>query len=192
MQEEFLNTTIVWATEHLRGCRCACGGWTWGSGYGSFAGALHCRTYCEIGDDRTVSGSEIGYSVCVSHGGNGSCIDRDTFNIHIGSLVIHVQFLYSCFQRQDKHIKSVNKGRVLCQCNSHSPRFRPGPRPRFRAGVAGAFFWAGRRASRGAACRLPWAPRAHAPGCRARLLNEPHTPTHLLSAPMRGQTEKCA
>lgn len=72
------------------------------------------------------------------------------------------------------------------------PRFRPGPRPRFRVGVAGAFFWTGRRASRGVACRLPWAPWTHAPGCRVRLLNEPHTPTHVSSAPMRGQTEKLA
>lgn len=55
----------------------------------------------------------------------------------------------------------------------YSPRFWPWPR--FGAGAVGASFWVGRGLSWGLAPRLPRAPWAHAPGCRARLLNEPHT-----------------
>lgn len=44
------------------------------SDYGFCVDALHCRTYCEIGADMTLSGSETGCSACVNHGGSGTQI----------------------------------------------------------------------------------------------------------------------
>lgn len=175
MQEEH-SIVVTRVIERLPGCQCACGGWTWVSGCGSCAGALHCRTYCEIADDRTSSGTEIGCSAGVSRGGNGTCVDTN------------IQHLAASKDRLAKRFSNP----LQLQTNCHSPRLWPGPRPRFRAGVRGAIFWAGRRASRGAARWLPRVPWTHAPGCRARLLNEPHTPTHFLEALVRDQTWKFA
>lgn len=91
---------------------------------------------------------------------------RSNSNIHSGSVVLHIELLSSCSMRHMYVTKKV------------SPRFGPGTRSRFGRGVAGAFFWTGRWAGWGAACRLPRGPRTHAPGCGARLLNESHTHQH--------------
>lgn len=86
-------------------------------------------------------------------------------------------------------LKDRRASTVFIKWKSHVPGFWPGARPRLRVG---AFFRTGRWPAWGTACRLPRAPWTHTPGCRARLLNEPHTPTHLSSASMRGQNwEMC-
>lgn len=161
--------------KYLHDCQCACGGWTWVNGCDSYDGALHCRTYCETFDGRTLSGSEIGCSVCVSHDGNGICVDK--------------MWTWECvkhFRKTSYQLQRTFYPPSLCHTSYHSPRFWPGTRVRSIAGVVRALFWAGRRVSRRMACILPRAPWTHTPGCRARLLSEPHTPTHVLLAPARG------
>lgn len=185
--DRFLKT---YAIQHLRGCQCACGDWTWVTGCGSHGGVLHCKIYYESADDRTLSGSEIGCSTCVSHGENETYVDRNkTFTLVLQPFTSNSFTAAS----KDKLAPSdpVGQGRVSCHFETKSVFTHPDldldrDRELERECRVPSFERADERAGE-------WL--ADFPEPRGLTLLDAewdswtnHTPTHVLSAPTAWQT----
>lgn len=166
--------------QHLRDCRCACGGWTSASDCDSCAGALHCRTYCEIGGDRTSSGSAIGYSASVS---------RDESEIYAEK-----QFQHSFWVCGSSYWTSQQLLHETYVCNKKSlTPIWTWNQIEIWKGSGGSLLLNGQVSGLGSG--LPTSPRPA--DSRSWMRSETperitHTPTHLLSASRRGHTENFA